>query len=103
VYARVASADQRADLDRQVARVTAWATAGQFPVDEVVSEVGSAVNGHRREFFALVRDPTVAGIVVERRDRFCWFSSGCVEAGLAARGRELVVVDSAAVEDFEGV
>jgi len=26
VYARVSSADQRADLDRQVARVTAWAT-----------------------------------------------------------------------------
>ncbi len=25
VYARVSSADQRADLDRQVARVTAWA------------------------------------------------------------------------------
>jgi predicted site-specific integrase-resolvase len=26
VYARVSSADQRADLDRQVARVTAWVT-----------------------------------------------------------------------------
>jgi putative resolvase len=28
VYARVSSADQRADLDRQVARVTAWVTGG---------------------------------------------------------------------------
>lgn len=27
VYARVSSHDQRADLDRQVARVTEWATA----------------------------------------------------------------------------
>ena len=27
VYARVSSADQRADLDRQVARVTAWAAS----------------------------------------------------------------------------
>jgi predicted site-specific integrase-resolvase len=31
VYARVSSADQKADLDRQVARVTAWATAEQIP------------------------------------------------------------------------
>lgn len=52
MYARVSSADQRADLDRQVARVTAWATAEQTPVNKVV-EVGSALNGHRRKFLAL--------------------------------------------------
>ena len=56
VYARVSSADQKADLDRQVARVTAWATAGQIPVDKVVVEVGSALNGHRRKFLSLLRD-----------------------------------------------
>jgi predicted site-specific integrase-resolvase len=33
VYARAWSADQKADLDRQVARVTGWATAEQIPVD----------------------------------------------------------------------
>ena len=76
VYARVSSADQKADLDRQVARVTAWATAQQIPVDKVVMEVGSALNGHRRKFLALLRDPSVHRIVVEHRDRFCWFGSG---------------------------
>ena len=30
VYARVSSADQKVDLDRQVARVTAWATTQQI-------------------------------------------------------------------------
>jgi predicted site-specific integrase-resolvase len=67
VYARLSSADQKADLDRQVARVTAWATAEQIPVDKVVVEVGSALNGHRRKFLALLRDPSVHRIVVERR------------------------------------
>ena len=43
VYARGSSVDQKADLDRQVARVTAWATAEQMPVDTVVTEVGSAL------------------------------------------------------------
>jgi len=99
VYARVSSADQKADLDRQVARVTAWATAEQISVDKVVTEVGSALNGHRRKFLALLRDPTVSRIVVEHRGRFCRFGSEYVEAALAAQGRELVVVDSAEVDD----
>lgn len=99
VYAQVSSADQKADLDRQVARVTGWATAEQIPVDKVVTEVGSALNGHRRKFLALLRDPSVGPIVVEHRDRFCRFGSEYVEATLAAQGRELVVVDSAEVDD----
>jgi predicted site-specific integrase-resolvase len=99
VYARVSSAEQKSDLDRQVARVTAWATTQQMPVDKVVTEVGSALNGHRREFLALLRDRAVTRIVVEHRDRFCRFGSEYVEAALAAQGRALVVVDSAEVDD----
>ncbi|MGH3632924.1 IS607 family transposase [Mycobacterium sp.] len=99
VYARVSSADQKADLDRQVARVTAWATTRQIPVDKVVTEVGSALKGHRRKFLALLRDRFVGRIVVEHRDRFCRFGSEYVQAALAAQGRDLVGVDSSEVDD----
>jgi len=99
VYACVSSAGQKADLDRQVARVTAWATAEQIPVDKVVVRVGSALNGYRRKFFALLRDLSVHRIVVEHRDRFCGFGSEYVEVAVAAQGRELVVVDAAEVDD----
>ena len=99
VYARVSSADQRDDLDRQVGRVTAWATSQDLVVDRVVTEVGSALNGHRRKFLGLLRDPSVGRIVVEHRDRFCRFGSEYVEAALAAQGRDLVVVDPAEVDD----
>jgi predicted site-specific integrase-resolvase len=99
MYARGSSADQKADLDRQVARVTAWATDQQIPVDNVIAEVGSALNGHRRKFLALLRDPTVHRIVVQHRDRFCRFGSEYVQAALAAQGRELVVMDAAEVDD----
>ena len=68
-------------------------------VDRVVTEVGSALNGHRRKFLGLLRDPSVGRIVVEHRDRFCRFGSEYVEAALAAQGRELVVVDPAEVDD----
>ena len=99
VYARVSSADQKPDLDRQVARVTAWATANGTPVDRVVTEVGSALNGHRREFLALLRDKSVSVIVVEHRDRFARFGAEYVEAALAASGRRLLVAGPSEVDD----
>jgi predicted site-specific integrase-resolvase len=102
VYARVSSADQKADLDRQVARVTVWATEHKLTVDRVVTEVGSALNGHRKKFLALLRDPAVTTIVVEHRDRFARFGAEYVEAALAAQGRRLLVVDPAEVDDDLG-
>lgn len=79
--------------------MTAWARSQQIPDDKVVIEVGSALDGHRRKFLALLRDRSVGRIVVEHRDGFCRFGSESVEAGLAAQGRELGVVDSAEVDD----
>ncbi|MEU7570216.1 MULTISPECIES: IS607 family transposase [unclassified Micromonospora] len=99
VYACVSSADQKPDLDRQIARVATWATSQRLPVDRVVTEVGSALNGHRKKFLALLRDPEVATIVVEHRDRFVRFGAEYVEAALAAQGRRLLVVDPAEVDD----
>jgi predicted site-specific integrase-resolvase len=99
VYARVSSSEQRPDLDRQVARVTTWATQHDLAVDRVVTEVGSALNGHRRTFLALLRDPAVSTIVVEHRDRFARFGAEYVEAALSAQGRRLLVVDPADVDD----
>lgn len=99
VYARLSSADQEVDLDRQVARVTAWATYQKIPADKVVVEVGSALNGRRRTLLALLGDPSVRRIVVEHRDWDCRFGSGYVQAALAEQGRELVVVDTAEVDD----
>ncbi|HUY54159.1 MAG TPA: IS607 family transposase [Candidatus Nanopelagicaceae bacterium] len=98
VYARVSSADQRSDLDRQVARVTAWATGEDLSVGPVVTEVGSALNGKRRRFLALLRDES-ATIVVEHRDWFARFGVEYVEAALSAPGRRLELVDSAEVDD----
>ena len=99
VYARVSSADQNSDLDRQVARVTAWATGQKLAVSRVVTEVGSALNGRRKKFLGLLRDPAVTTIVVEHRDRFARFGAEYVEAALSAQGRRLLVVDPAEVDD----
>lgn len=98
VYARVSSAGQKLDLDRQVARVTTWATGQHLVVARVVTEIGSALNGHGKKFLALLRDPAVSTIVVEHRGRFAWFGAEYVEAALAAQRRRLLVVDPAVVD-----
>jgi predicted site-specific integrase-resolvase len=98
VYARAWSADQKPDLDRQVAQATSWATTAEFPVDMVVTEVGSALNSRRRKFLVLLRDRSLIRIVAEHGERFCRRSE-YVQAALAAQGPELVVVDADEVDD----
>ena len=99
IYARVGSHDQRADLDRQVARLTGAATGFGLPVVRVESEVGSGLDGHRRKLRRLLADPQVEVVLVEHRDRLCRFGVEYIEAALAASGRRLHVVDPGEVED----
>jgi predicted site-specific integrase-resolvase len=98
VYAQVSSPDQKPDLDRQIARVTMWATGQKLGVDGVVTEIGPALGDRREKFLALLRDPRVSTIVVECRDRYARFGAEYVEAALSAQGRRVLVVDPAEVD-----
>ncbi|MGW7667702.1 IS607 family transposase [Streptomyces sp. NPDC054775] len=98
-YCRVSSADQKPDLDRQVARVVQGVTGFGLPVAEVVTEVGSGLNGRRRKLHRVLSDPSAAVIVVEHRDRQARFGVEHLEAVLSASGRRLVVLDSDEMTD----
>ncbi|MBS4730715.1 IS607 family transposase [Mycobacterium sp. SM1] len=99
IYARVSSHDQRADLDRQVARLTAWATERDLAVGQVVTEVGSGLNGKRPKLHRILSDPDAKVIVVEHRDRLARFGVEHLEAALAAQGRRIVVADPGETTD----
>ncbi len=99
VYARVSSNDQKKDLDRQVARLVAFATSRGLQVGEVVSEIGSGLNGRRRRLVSLLRNPKAKTLVVEHRDRLARFGADYIEAALAASGRELLIADPGETED----
>ncbi|KAF5990749.1 IS607 family transposase [Streptomyces sp. WAC00263] len=92
-YCRVSSAEQKPDLDRQVARVVQGANALGLAVAEVVTEVGSGLNGRRRKLHRVLSDPGAGVIVVEHRDRLARFGVEHLEAALSASGRRLVVLD----------
>ncbi|WP_329528622.1 IS607 family transposase [Streptomyces sp. NBC_01462] len=91
-YCRVSSGDQKADLDRQVSHVVQGAIGLGLAVAEVVTEVGSGLNGNRRKLHRVLSDP-VAVIVVEHRDRLARFGVEHLESALSASGRRLVVLD----------
>jgi putative resolvase len=99
LYARVSSHDQRADLDRQVARFTAWATANGHQVGEVVTEVGSGLNGKRPKLRRMLSDPSASVVVVEHRDRLARFGVEHLEAALGAHGRRIVVAAAGETTD----
>ena len=99
VYARVSSGDQKEDLDRQVGRVVEWATQQGCRPDEVVKEIGSGLNGHRRRLRRLVADHTVGTVVVEHRDRLCRFGFEYVAAALSGRGARVLVMEDRELED----
>ncbi len=93
LYARVSSADQKADLDRQVARLAAFAAEKGIRVAKVVAEVGSGLNGHRKGLLSALRSPEDGTLIVEHRDRLARFGSESIEAALAASGRRLIVME----------
>ncbi len=108
LYARVSSSDQKADCARQADRLRALAAAHGWANVEVVTEIGSGLNGHRKQLVRLLSDPTVRRIVVEHRDRLARFGVEYIEAAMTAQGRTLVFAEAGEqkldiVQDFVDV
>lgn len=98
-YARVSSADQKNDLQRQGDRLKAFAFNMGVGAPEVVTEVGSGVDDHRRKLNQLLADPTVTTIIVEHRNRLAQVNVGLVESALKAQGRRILIVDDSELDD----
>ena len=99
LYARVSGSDQKSDLDRQVARLTEYATANNMPIVSTVKEIGSGLNGHRKGLMGLLANTNAQIIIVEHRDRLMRFGFEYVEQALLAQGRKIVVVETQDVAD----
>ncbi|GHO48838.1 IS607 family transposase [Ktedonospora formicarum] len=95
VSTRVSSAENKANLDTQAERLVAYCAARGYQVRKVVKEIGSGVNDNRPKFLALLADPKVGRIVIERKDRGTRFGFRYIETLLHTYGREIEVVNQA--------
>ena len=94
LYVRVSSNDQKPDMERQAERLKTLAASRGWTSVDLVSEVGSGLNGHRSRLLSLLSDSSVQRLVVEHRDRLARFGVEYIEATLKAQHRELVVADN---------
>jgi putative resolvase len=95
LYARVASAAQEADLNRQVRALKAYCDSAGEPYDEIWTETGSGVKHRRPKLRRLLREAIegqLGKVVVVHRDRLSPIGD-LIEDVLAWAGVELVVVD----------
>src|SRR4029453_13953836 len=91
LYARVSSHDQRADLDRQVRRLTQWAAAASAGGrgGGGGAEGAPGMTGRRPKLRRLLADPAVHTVVVTHRDRLARMNAELIEAALSAHGRRV--------------
>ena len=64
LYARVSSHYQKADAERQLERLRTFAATQGLPVAKEILEIGSGLNGRRKQILKLLADPTLTMIVV---------------------------------------
>jgi putative resolvase len=89
--------DQKAGLDRQVARLPAWAAQAGLPV--VRAGAGAGMNGSRPQVRRLLAGSGVFVVVAGHRDRLGRMNTELAEAVLAGHHRCLVVLDEGEVTD----
>jgi putative resolvase len=97
IYARVSSAENKENLERQAQRLTAYAIARGYKVQHVVKETGSGLNDNRKKLEALLKKDDYEILIIEHRDRLCRFGSNYLDVLLSRCGVTLDIVN--AVDD----
>ena len=108
LYARVSSADQKEDLERQMQRLKDYAASKGYQVSRMVSELASGLNDSRPKLLKLLTDLSIGVIVVEHRERLTRFGFNYIEQLMQTQGRRLEVIfpsdtDNDLVDDFIAV
>ncbi|EHP71271.1 putative site-specific integrase-resolvase, partial [Metallosphaera yellowstonensis MK1] len=95
IYARVSSADQREDLERQVNYLTNYATAKGYKVVEVIKDIASGLNTQRKgllRLFKLVEGRSVDVVLLTYKDRLTRFGFEYLEEFFSTMGVRIEVV-----------
>lgn len=80
-------------------RLHNYAAAHGLNVTREVQEIGSGLNGHRKNLLKLLADPSISIIVVEHKDRLTRFGAEFISAALEATNRQLQVINQTECKD----
>jgi putative resolvase len=95
IYARVSSADQKEDLERQINYLTNYATAKGYKVIEVLKDIASGLNTQRKgllKLFKLVEERSVDVVLITYKDRLTRFGFEYIKEFFSTMGVKIEVV-----------
>ncbi|MFP3242301.1 IS607 family transposase [Caldisphaera sp.] len=95
IYARVSSADQREDLERQINYLMNYATAKGYKVVEVLKDIASGLNTQRKgllKLFKLVEGKNIDVVLITYKDRFTRFGFEYLEEFFSTIGVRIEVI-----------
>lgn len=82
IYARVSSADQKSDLEKQVEYLKEYCSAKGYTVIDVLTDIASGLNEKRRglkKLFEYVVSGEVEVVVISYKDKLTRFGFGYLE------------------------
>ncbi len=93
IYARVSSAENKDNLDRQAERLKDYSIARGYKIYKIVKEIGSGLNDNRKKLGKILVDPNYNVLVVEHKDRLARFGTNYIELLLKELGKKLEIVN----------
>jgi len=101
IYARVSSAQNKDDLERQAERLKDYAIARGYKIYKIVKEIGSGLNDNRKQFAKILVDPNYNILIVEHKDRLARFGTNYIEILLKELGKKVEIVNQSEDEKYE--
>jgi predicted site-specific integrase-resolvase len=93
IYARVSSAENKTNLEKQLDRLRSYCAAKGYKVIKETAEIGSGLNDNRPKLEKLITDESIKKIVVEHSDRFARFGMNYINKLMKLQGREIEVIN----------
>lgn len=93
IYARVSSAENKDNLERQKERLISYCNAKGYKVDKIVTEIGSGLNDKRIKLEKLLLDKNINLIVVEHADRLARFGLSYITKLLELDNRKIEIIN----------
>jgi len=104
VYARVSSADQKEDLERQKQRLVEYARSKGYQDIVVLEDVASGLDENRKglaKLFELVSEKQVEAVFITYKDRLTRFGFKYLEAFFNSHGCRIETIDSEEAEELQ--
>jgi putative resolvase len=102
IYARVSSADQKEDLERQKQKLVEYAKSKGYQDIEVVEDIASGLNEDRKglnKLFKLLTERQIEAVFITYKDRLTRFGFKYLEAFFSSYGCRIEAIDSEEVKE----